>query len=385
MKVYIATTVSFPSGMAATNRIKCYAKGLITNGAECEVITTSAKGGGNDESIPYKRFCKYSYNPHSRIMLAFINRYNVLHQAIYLRNNLKENDVVLFYGMEIWVGMLYWVSCYLKNAKLISELCEIPYYDNKIKNKIKRWIQINLFFKIFDGFIPISEELLKLATRYGSLKAKKLKVPILIDQSRVNTFSTTTNNNPFFDLPYIFYAGTISEHKDGIISSVKAFIEASKSLSFPIYYIIAGPQSEDLLSIQLLATEFDFESKIIYIGNISDQEVISFLQRSTLFISYKKDNIQNRNGFSTKLGEVLVSQVAIITTTIGEHNYYLKDGESAYIVEPGMIGAIAEKIVQAFTCPSERKRIAETGRNIALKEFDCISQGRNILAFLENL
>lgn len=38
MKVYIMVRDGFPYGMAATNRVICYAKGLIANGIPCEVI-----------------------------------------------------------------------------------------------------------------------------------------------------------------------------------------------------------------------------------------------------------------------------------------------------------------------------------------------------------
>ena len=47
MKVYIITREPFPNGMAATNRIKCYAKALIQEGVQCKVlifIRTENKG-----------------------------------------------------------------------------------------------------------------------------------------------------------------------------------------------------------------------------------------------------------------------------------------------------------------------------------------------------
>ena len=38
MKIYIVTGEPFPNGMAATNRIKCYAKAIHEGGLECEVV-----------------------------------------------------------------------------------------------------------------------------------------------------------------------------------------------------------------------------------------------------------------------------------------------------------------------------------------------------------
>jgi hypothetical protein len=38
MKVYIVTKQGFPNGMAATSRIKGYARAIHDGGVECEVI-----------------------------------------------------------------------------------------------------------------------------------------------------------------------------------------------------------------------------------------------------------------------------------------------------------------------------------------------------------
>ena len=47
MKVYLVTNEPFPNGMAATNRIKCYARAINEGGISCEVIiagSTEIKG-----------------------------------------------------------------------------------------------------------------------------------------------------------------------------------------------------------------------------------------------------------------------------------------------------------------------------------------------------
>ena len=66
MKVYIVTKEPFPNGMAAVNRIKCYAKALIGQGISCEVLIftrTERYGqtprntigkGVTDEGIPFR-------------------------------------------------------------------------------------------------------------------------------------------------------------------------------------------------------------------------------------------------------------------------------------------------------------------------------------------
>ena len=47
MKVYIATMNPFPIGLAATNRIIHYGKGLVKSGMECEVVVIYRTERGN--------------------------------------------------------------------------------------------------------------------------------------------------------------------------------------------------------------------------------------------------------------------------------------------------------------------------------------------------
>ena len=64
MKVYIVTKEPFPNGMAATNRIKCYAKAIISQGVSCEVLIFSrtemvetiknTEANGVYDNIPFK-------------------------------------------------------------------------------------------------------------------------------------------------------------------------------------------------------------------------------------------------------------------------------------------------------------------------------------------
>lgn len=65
MKVYIVTTEPFPNGLAATGRIKCYAKALISEGVDVEVVNFyrtevygkqphNQEGLGENEGIPFR-------------------------------------------------------------------------------------------------------------------------------------------------------------------------------------------------------------------------------------------------------------------------------------------------------------------------------------------
>jgi len=395
MKVLIITNEPFPYGMAATNRIICYAKGLIKNGLDCEVLVSKRtepygidprnnKAQGLYEGIPYSYVGGKTQWQKNLVLKVFSLITDYLRTLYFCFKFTKKGDAILCYFSGIALHYFVLVAVKLSGAKVVGELCEYPYcFMNKaesIINRIKRWIMFHGIFTCFDGFIVISESLKEVAEHYKAGKAKILKVPILVDVEKQEK-STSAES----DIPYIFHAGTLTEYKDGIISTFKAFALAIRQIDIPIKFYIAGealPQQKEILDV---ICEYHLENRIVFLGKLTNKEVWPYWKGASLAILNKNDNVQNRNGFSTKLGEILLSETAVITTTVGEANHYLKDGESAYIVEPHQPKLIAEKIIQAINNPEERGRIAKKGKEIAEKEFDCIYQGNRLIYFFSSI
>ena len=241
---------------------------------------------------------------------------------------------------------------------------------------------LKYIFPLYDGFIVISEALDDLARRYIRPNAGIIKIPILVDQERFLDDGYTDIPEGYKQVPFVFYAGAISEHKDGVISSVKAFLDAIKRLQLDVRFILAGPRSADLEIIQQWATEHGQQEKIVYVGNLPPEAVVGYLKHAVLFVSNKKDNLQNRYGFSTKIGEVLISGVAVVTTDMGELSHYLSDSVSAYLVPLDTPELLSAKILQALSETHERESIAANGKAVALKEFNCIRQGKRLAEFM---
>lgn len=389
MKVYIITTEPFPQGMAATNRIVCLAKGLIANGMKCEVLIAKRteyklhSNGNMDrigifQTIPFTYVSPTVYRNKSLFIRKFVDIIDLFRLFVFGKRHFKKGDILLGFMNSISLEIMIKVISSMFKVQIIRELCEYPYVPKKptLINNTKQWIMLHFIFPFYNGFIVISENLHLVARDYASPKAKILKVPILVDIEQERQIVAFAN-----DKPYIFHAGTLSESKDAFLSTLKAYAIALKRLEFPIMYYIAGEDKSHWAEIQSIIQFNDMEDRIVFLGKLSHQEVLSYWKGADLAILNKSDNLQNRNGFSTKLGEILLSETAVITTSVGEANNYLKDGENAYIVAPHQSALIAEKIVQAFTCTEERKRIAKNGKAIAEKEFDVIYQGKRMVEF----
>ncbi len=386
MHVYILTSYKFPLGFSSAQRILCYAKGLQANGVPCCVVTTSCSSPekeGSYEGVTYRSFIRSECNNPSVFRKLIYKGWTTVRSYGYCLSKIGQGDTLILYSSDIFSLLVYRMIAYVKRFRIYLELCEYPYFQNTFANRIRRKITFSVLFPRYDGFIAISEDLYKLAESHKSRLAKVVKIPILIDLSRNRERETIHEVSfPYKSLRYIFYAGVISEYKDGVIGSIKAFIEASRRLKNPVYYIFAGPESGDLHEIYRLMDAEGLRDKVIYAGTLLPEEVMVYFRHATLFISNKYDNIQNRNGFSTKLGEALLAGIPVLTTTVGEPKYYLQNNVSGYIVEPCCQEALRDKIVEAFSDEDKRLKIAKTGKEVAEKQFDCILQGKNLALYL---
>ena len=392
MKVFIITSESIPNGMAATNRILCYAKGLKTNDVDCTILITHRTEKYN--AIKNRLSCgnidgvKYQYIPTSTIRSKyfikrriddFFDSVKVFFKVLFSVGN---EDKIVIYNVNYFILVSLLLLSKIIGYSIFRELCEYPKAtrNDSLYNKCLRYLEITFLFKLFSGFIAISHELETVASMHGSNKSKIIRIPILINRDSFLEDDPSFN----FEKPTIFHSGTMYERKDGIISTMKAFALASKQLNYSVDFVLAGPRSKDFDELEMIIKEQGLVNNVKYFGLLSHDDVIKCQKKAVLSILYKKDNLQNRCGFSTKLGEILLCKTALITTTIGEAKFYLKNNESAYIIEPDDINKLAETIVRVIINHEERALIVQNGSNVARRYFDCEIQGARLKRFLSD-
>lgn len=389
--LYIITDNPMPNGMAATERIKCYAKAATQQGISCEIDIyhrTEVYGRpprnteGNGEIDGY-RF-HYIHNTPLRGTNVFSRRLadwaDKVRTVGYLSKRLRRDDTLLLYASEekTLTRMLAMLA-HWRGTPIIRELCEYPYgyVDETPFTRIRARWYLRTFFHHFDGAICISEALYQLAKKHHP-KGKYLKLPIMVKER--------TDIEPYQnDRPYIFHGGTMTERKDAIVSTMKAFAQASHEIDNGLDFILAGPKSPHEKELEEIIRTNGLQDHVRFLPLLSHDESLRYQKGAFLTILNKNDNLQNQHGFSTKLGEVLISGTPVITTTVGEANHWLKDGFSAYIVKPGSPDEIAAKIVQAYRNDQERKTIADEGRQVAAQYFNTAYQGQRLKQFFDEL
>ena len=397
MKVYILTREPFPNGMAATNRIKCYAKAIQMKGVQCEVLVfarsevygkppKNLEGKGLFEGIYYRYIGKTPLR-NKNIFVRQINDWldRVRTKAFFCKH-LKKGDVVIgFCTSNIQFINSIINIIHKKGAYYVRELCELPFGTSKeTPQKIKlRNISLSKQFPKCDGFIAISDTLVDLAEKHKSPKAIITKIPILVDFAKY----AISDKSQGTKIPYIFHSGTLTEQKDGILGVIEAFGIALKKLSTPIMFISTGDKdkSPHKEAINELIDKYHLEKNLVFTGYLSEFELKEYLSKASLVIINKYQTQQNKYCFSTKLAEYMAASKPVIITNVGEAMNWLTNNKDAYIIEPHKPDVLAEKIVEAFSNAQKRYVIAKNGFETCKFSFDYKNYGEKFVNLFTKL
>jgi glycosyltransferase involved in cell wall biosynthesis len=394
MKIQVLFTSSFPVGNAGSNRVYYLCKGLIESGANVELlITNPTESFGNErnlhpngiyENVPFRYINNELKRNKNIVLRKLTDIYCHIATILQVCRNQDRFDFFIVIGTLIDFRLFLPFLKFCNKAKILLEINEYPYVTktNNIITIIKRFFLFRCIFPFYDGFIVISETLYNLVNQYKSSKALSIVIPILGDCSGIKTPC-----RPPIDVPYIIHAGSLVENKDGILGMLKAFKIVTEQFEQPIKFVITGniKGSIEYKKVADFISKNRLSNSVIFTGFLSKDELDCYLSYSSLAIINKYNNIQNRFCFPTKLSDYLKHEVPLIVTSVGESVKYLKDGINAYIVEPGDVGLLASKIIQAIENSNQSKSMASNAKSLVKKEFNYSYQGPRLFHMLYGL
>ena len=188
-----------------------------------------------------------------------------------------------------------------------------------------------------------------------------------------------------YDVPYIIHTGSMLEQKDSISKILRAFAQFKKETGSNCRLVFTGPHANSKCLYIPLMKALGIESCVDLLGMVSTEKVATLQRHAAMTIIYKSNNLQNRNCFPTKLGEMLVNGVPVITTTVGDANLYLENGKNAFIIEPDDEKSLVRYIKLLLDNPKLARKIGESGKNVALRNFNPLYQGKRLSKFLHGL
>jgi glycosyltransferase involved in cell wall biosynthesis len=211
-----------------------------------------------------------------------------------------------------------------------------------------------------------------------STSLKKFFVGIGVPEERITIVNMTVDPLRFEGVvkdsaseKYIAYCGTASNNKDGVNKLIEAFgIVAQRHKDVKLYIIGETPSAEDKSGNLQLVESLGIKEQVTFTGVVPASNMPKILTNASVLALARPDSLQAQNGFPTKLGEYLLTGNPVVVTGVGDIPLFLKDGESALIVEPGNSKEFADKLCWAIENAEEALNIGRCGQEVALSNFN---------------
>lgn len=228
----------------------------------------------------------------------------------------------------------------------------------------------------FTGIIAISTNIEKLYIKHNS---KIMRVPILCER-----YIKSSNKNLSGNFS-IGYTGDINQNKDGIKTFIHMLSELprDKNINFHIWGSKGSKtQFESLIkTINLLG----LSSKILFHGYIKSEQLKNEISGIDLLVLPRPLNLQTKYGFSTKLGEYMMSGIPVLVTDVSDNKLYIIDGVNGFIVKNNSKHILLNKMNEILNMnKANLLAIGEGGEKTAILNFSTSNYAKQLNTFLFN-
>lgn len=294
-----------------------------------------------------------------------------------LKKHLVPGDVMYIYGLNDIKSRFAGID----GVKVYYEVTESPLVSlpgtNLHKPSLSEYLDD---CRKMDGIIVISQKLKSYFIEQG-IAAEKLRViNITVDSKRFEGVTKDSSSGRS-----IVYCGSVSNNKDGVDRLIKAFAAICKKHSDVHLCLLGKASSADVKnSNEELIRHLKIEDRVSMPGRVAFSDMPQWLVNATVLALDRPNNIQAEYGFPTKLGEYLLSGNPVVVTAVGDIPLFLKDKESALIANPDDNDEFAEKLDWALSHPEEGQMIGERGREIALSQFNYLTETKKLVEILKS-
>lgn len=213
------------------------------------------------------------------------------------------------------------------------------------------------YYKKTDAFFIINPAMLRLLPTQKTCAY----VPLLI-----------WANSPGQALPlnyekYFVYIGSQDIKKDDLLTLLKAFRMLTKKYS-DYHLVMTGNPSKQLRE---LIRKMGLENIVVSTGFLEEDEISLLVGNSTACILTKKDSLQNRYNFPTKLLQYIVYGSLLVCSDYGILKYYFRDNENALTYSPGNDLSLAEALEKSIILnPVQKQLLAKNLKSLSATKFN---------------
>jgi len=222
----------------------------------------------------------------------------------------------------------------------------VPFYKYRL-SVILKWA-----YKKANGVVAISEY-----TKQRILeKVGSIKVDVIEHGIDLNKFSRARANSSD---KYILSVGALKTRK-GLHVSIPAFALAKKRIP-DLKYKIVGDQRDATYfnDLKKIIADYGIEKDVVFIYNVSDEELCSLYAGARLFILTSVNEGNNFEGFGLVFLEAAAAGLPVIGTKKNGISSAIKEDCNGLLVEQGNVKETADAIIKIVCDDDLNKRFSQ--------------------------
>jgi glycosyltransferase involved in cell wall biosynthesis len=214
----------------------------------------------------------------------------------------------------------------------------------------------------------------------GIDQSKLFLVPSTVDPTRFEV----KGENPL-SYSYIGYFGGLTFSRDNIDVLIKAYSMITEK--HPDIHLVLGGfcSDKEKKQIENLILDLGLTTKVNLLKYLPRTEIVRYITHSDILVMVRAKDLETAASFPSKLTEYLCTARPVVTVDVGEIPDYLTDGVNTFLVEPGNISLLAEKLDYILDNYAFAQNVAIQGKQLTETIFNYNYQGKRIINYIETL
>ncbi len=396
--VIIGRNFGFPNGFGATVRVSALARGFRNNNVSVHILCmrsteSSFQTAMNRDShgqwmgIPFWYTCGDPVRNSSFLRRRISELAGVLRALTHIYRNRKQLGCIYYYSPHnLFILLLFKLLSLFLHVSLVAEYTEFPYITKKqtILCRVHEIVLRKVLCPMLDGLIVISTFL---QTHFRACLRKGrpiLRVPIFVFPGDEMTKRTeSSSNHRMASEPLILYLGNL-EHVGEVEDLIDAVAAVGRSGFSCRLMIVGGSSSTDRTKhLKELGGRVPPNVAIDFAGSVPRTGIPGVLANADVLVLPRRSGLFSLAGFPTKLAEYLMTGIPVVVSSVGDIPLYIQDGMHAFLVEPGSVSSLADKLTTVLADQEASKAVGVAGRKLALESFNAVTESRRILEMID--
>jgi glycosyltransferase involved in cell wall biosynthesis len=379
----------FPFGFAEVQKQKMISKALISSGASVTIICTKGILEKKEHSLPYRgkvENINYYYSSFTAFRpgnFIYRNLLKILGKVIeciliicFKRRN--DKNIAIITTRNIYALFYYYLVLRLTGYKIILSYEEFVKNLNLEHNKKGVHLRFDdLLHNYCDAVLPISSFL----EDYQKKQNQNIhihKIPALTDFDLIDSieFNGEKENS-------ILFCGS-SAYFENIRFIIDAYEKVKNSI-IELVLIIHGNDAQNFWVFDYINRCSTKKDKIHIHLNLTYSDLIKLYKKSSLLLIPLKPYERDIARFPHKISEYTASKTPILTTAVGEINYYFTNNSDAFISENYDPVNYADKIDFIFKNKEKALLVSQNAYTLGRKNFHYKSVSPDLFDFCYRL